>query len=204
MRCIVTLFLACLMYTLSHAQQKHPFLDNTTYTRSLGVTPNLPWCNMYSHYNYETGRSNTKAGFVGLGLSFYYKQNKSKYSLNTGFTGDLPAPIGPISFGKTGTRYAISSAFVETNFHHAIYKGLWGIAGVNYVNYRYYFIDYDNDREFTRHDPTMGLTAGLEYVTKWNIGLAIIYRPALVAFRTKQYWHLLSVDLRMDLPVWRK
>lgn len=201
MRPFLTLVLFSLLPAISLAQT---LLKSTRFTKSAGVTLSLPWVNGYSYHDYETGKDSAKGGFMGLGISFYYKHKKSKLSLNCGVTGDAPAPIGPIDYGKTGTRSTTSSLFVETNFHHPIYKWLHGIAGVNFVNYRYYFIDYDNDLTFTRYDPSMGLTAGLEYVSKGAFSLALFYRPALVGFKTKQYWHLISLDARFDLPIWRK
>jgi hypothetical protein len=204
MQSIFTLILACLLCTASYAQKKKGSFKNAPYTQSAGITFSMPWGNLYSYHDYEKAGPATKGGFVGLGLSWYYRKNKNKYSVNTGFTGDLPAPMGPISFGKTGTRSSISSIFVETNFHHSIYKRVGFITGVNYVTYKYYFIDYDNGIELFKYDPSLGLTAGLEYLSKRSFALAIFYRPALVTFRTKQYWHVLSMDLRFDFPVWKK
>ena len=203
MRPILTLLLLCLFQTFSFAQKARKNISGN-YTSSAGMTLSLPWANVFFYHDYETSKLSSKAGFAGLGLSFYYKTVKNKWSLNMGGIADLPAPIGPMDFGKTGSRSATSALFVETNFHRAIYKRLWGIGGVNFVNYRYYFIDYDNDINYTRHDPTVGLTAGLEYVSKKSFAMAFFYRPALVRFKTKQYWHVLSFDARFDLPVWRK
>jgi hypothetical protein len=204
MKKIAILILFCLPGIVCLAQKKRRTGSNTSYTRSAGMTFSLPWTNAYALHNYETGQPDTKAGFFGIGLSFYYKKDNHKYSLNTGFTGDLPAPMGPIDFGKEGTRYTIKSGFVEMNFHQALWKRLGVIGGVNYVNYQYYFIDYDNEIQFTKHDPTMGLTTGLEYISRKSFALALFYRPSLVSFRTKQYYHLISLDVRFDFAAWKK
>jgi hypothetical protein len=146
-------------YHLS-AQKKKARPKDNTYTRSFGMTLSLPWANMYSYYDHQTGRPTAKAGFVGLGLSYYYKNKKSKYSLNLGFTGDLPVPMGPVMYGKTGTRSSVAAFFAEGNYHHPIYKRLGYVAGVNFLSYGYRFMDHDTTRRIANTIPPWGLQQG--------------------------------------------
>ena len=67
---------------------------------AIGVTASLPWVNNYSYYNYNLKKSSSKSGFVGLGASVFYKTGKNKFSLNFGFTGDLPVPVGAFDMEK--------------------------------------------------------------------------------------------------------
>lgn len=204
MRTILTLILACLLCTVSFAQNRKSSRKSAVYTRSAGITISLPWANLYSYHDYEQAATASKGGFIGLGLSAFYRHKNNKISVNTGSTYDLRAPMGPIDFGKTGIYTSVSSFIVEANFHHTLHKNIGLVAGVNYVRYKFHLVDYDNSTGYDRYDPTLGLTTGLEIIPKKHFALAVFYRPALVGYGTQQYWHVVTLDLRFDIPVWKK
>jgi hypothetical protein len=185
-------------------KRKKSRYKNTDYTRSAGISISLPWINSYSYHDYNRGIRRFRTGFVGLGLSGYNRNKANKLAINIAWTADLPAPVGPVDFGKTGTRSSVSAFIVEGNFHHALHKHFGFITGVNYVTYGYHFVDYDSPINMDRYDRTVGLTTGLEYLSAKHFLLAVFYRPAIVQFQTRQYWSVLSVDVRFDLPVWKK
>ena len=173
--------------------------------RTAGVTLSFPWVNSYRFYNYYTQEAASNTGFVGLGGSAYYKPGKNKFSLNGCFTGDLPVPIGPFDYGKTGTRSNIKAFTWEALYHRSIYKHLYTIVGLNYVRYQFDFTSYvDSLPSFSRFDKTFGVTAGIEYYFTERFSAALFYRPAIVSLDTKQYRHLISLDARIDVNFWRR
>jgi hypothetical protein len=113
-----------------------------TFQRSSGALPpgsigghqlSLPWANSYIFYNHQTKRSDTRSGFVGIGVALFYKKDRHKYSLNIGFTGDLPMPFGPVTFDPHSTRYHTGTLFAETLYHYNMHPK-WRIdGGVNRV-----------------------------------------------------------------------
>src|SRR5688572_21531937 len=104
-----------------------------TYRKALGVTASLPWVNNYSYYNYDLQKRASKSGFVGLGGAVFYQTKANKFSLNYGYTGSLPAPMGPIDFGKDGPRTNIISNFFEGLLHRRISDRISLIGGINLV-----------------------------------------------------------------------
>ena len=56
----------------------------------------------------------------------------------------------------------------------------------------------------TKFDRTVGITIGGEYHLTEKFTGAIFYRPALVSIDRKQYWHLISIDGRIDLRFWKR
>lgn len=174
--------------------------DSMSSQKSFGLTIGLPWVNSYSYYEHDLQASKNKSGFGGLEVSFFHKQNKNKVSFNAGVTVDLPAPIGPIDFAKEGTRTVISALYMEGLYHKNLYRGLNIIGGINFINYRFGFISYvDSLPGYYKNDKTIGITSGLEYSLFKNIALGFFYRPTLFSFDTKQYKHLISLDLRFDI-----
>ena len=179
--------------------------DKQEQRRSIGVTASLPWVNNYSFYDYDQKRSSSKSGFAGLGASVFYKTGENKFSLNFGFTGDLPAPIGAFDYGKQGTRTNILSTFGEVLYHRNVFDKLSIIAGLNYVRYRFNFTSYvDTLPSYSTFDKTSGITVGSEYRFSQTFSLALLYRPTIVSFDLKQYRHLISLDARFDINVWRQ
>lgn len=188
-----------LYYQFSTAQ------DSTLKHYSAGVTISLPWANSFRYYDHELQRSAGKSGFFGLGLAFFYKTEKNKFSLNTGITGDLEAPIGPLDYAHTGTFSNIGTIYAELLYHHRLIKRLNILGGINYAGYRFSFTDYENvDGSYTKFDHTAGITAGAEFLIRKNAAIALLYRPALFSSGTKQYRHLLSLDFRFDINLIRK
>src|SRR5438105_4960176 len=112
-------------------------------TKVVGVTISLPWINSYIYHDYETRKSSSKSGFVGLCASIFYKIDKNKVSMNFGLTGDLPVPMGPFDYAKEGTRTNIRSSFLDVLYHKNLFKRINIIAGVNYVNYKFNFTNYE-------------------------------------------------------------
>jgi hypothetical protein len=173
--------------------------------KAIGVTAALPWVNNYSYHNYELQKSSSKSGFVGLGASAFYKTGKDKFSLNFGFTGDLPAPIGAFDYGKEGTRTNILSNFWEVLYHRNFLHRVNMIAGLNYVKYDFNFTSFvDTLPSYSKFDKTLGLTVGSEYRFSRNSSIALFYRPAIISFDLKQYRHLISLDARFDINLWKR
>lgn len=198
MKPFYTLILLSLFQSTAYGQIQTP-------VRAVGVTIALPWVSAYEFHDYEVNRPSSKAGFFGIGIGVYYKHNKNKFSLNGGMTADLPAPMGPIDFGKEGTRVAIGAQYAELLLHRNIYRRFGGIAGINFTNYRFRLFSYeDNIPSFKKNDPTLGLTVGIEYAISRKFFAALFYRPALVSFETKKYWHLITLDARFDINCWTK
>lgn len=172
--------------------------------KAIGVTASLPWVNSYSYKDYQLQNTSSRSGFAGLGASVYYKSGKNKFSLNYGFTGSLPAPIGAVDYGKEGTRTNIVSNFLEGIIHKNVAEKLNIIAGANYVKYRFDFISYvDTMPSYSISDKTLGLTIGAEYRFNRIFAIAIFYRPTIVSLDNKKYRHLISLDARFDINLWK-
>jgi hypothetical protein len=179
--------------------------DRQKQTKAIGVTASLPWVNNYSYYDYDLNHSSSKSGFVGLGASAFYKTGKSKFSLNFGFTGDLPAPIGAFDYGKEGTRTNILSNFWEGLYQRNLFERANIIAGINYVKYRFNFTSYvDTLPSYSIFDKTIGLTIGSEYRFSKTFSVALFYRPTIIPLDEEHYRHLLSLDARFDINLWRR
>lgn len=173
--------------------------------QSAGLTLSFPWVNSYRYYDYYFLQPHSVSGFVGLGGSAFYRHNKNKFSVNAGFTADLPVPMGPFDYGKEGVRTNILSNFWEGLYHRSLHKRVNVIAGVNYVSYRFTFTSYvDTLPSYKIVDNTIGVTLGGEYRFTENVSLALIYRPAIISLDTKQYRHVISLDGRFDINFWRQ
>jgi len=184
-------------FAISQNKQKQP--------GAIGVTASLPWVNNYSYYNYNLKKSSSKSGFVGLGASVFYKTGKNKFSLNFGFTGDLPVPVGAFDYGKEGTRASILTNFWEGLYHRRLFHRVNILAGLNYIKYRFNFTSYvDSLPSYSKFDKTIGLTIGSEYRFSRNSSIALFYRPTIISLDQKQYRHLISLDARFDINVWRR
>jgi len=172
---------------------------------AIGITASLPWVNNYSYYDYDQKNSSSRSGFVGLGASVFYKTSKNKFSLNFGFTGDLPAPMGTFDYRKEGTRTNILSNFWEGLYHRRLLDKLKVITGFNYVKYRFNFSSYVNTLpSYSTSDRTLGITAGSEYQFSKTFSVALLYRPTIISLDLKQYRHVISLDARFDIDVWRR
>jgi len=180
--------------------------DTSLCCQSTGITLSLPWVNNYSYHNYESKRSATKSGFVGLGASAFYKTGKHKFSLNFAITGDLPVPIGAFDYGKEGSRSNIHGELWELIYHRSIFNKVNLIGGINIVKYRYSFTSYVNQPVlfYSIDDKTTGLTLGAEYLYARNSMIAVFYRPAILSAGKKEYRHLISADARFDIHFWRR
>jgi hypothetical protein len=179
--------------------------NNQKPTESFGITASLPWVNNYCYYDHELKRSSSKSGFSGLGAGAFYKKEKNIIALNTGLTADLPAPIGAFDYAKEGTRTNILSIFAEGLYYKKLFGKLNIIAGINYVSYRFNFTSYiDTLPSYSVFDRTVGITTGTEYYFSKTFSVALFYRPAIVSLDLKQYRHLVSLDARFNITVWRK
>lgn len=150
---------------------------------NIGVIVSLPWLNNYFFYSYELNQSITVTGFTGVGISGFSKTDKRKFTLNSGFTDDLPVPIGPFDYAKEGTRTNISSTFFEGVYHRSISPRVNLIYRVNYIRYRFDFICYiDSLPSFSVADKSLELTTGAEYRFEKNTSFALFYQPAVFSF----------------------
>ncbi|MEP7318284.1 MAG: hypothetical protein ABI921_06075 [Panacibacter sp.] len=183
-----------------------PFLsvsqNTTTLPKAIGITASLPWVNSYSYYDYDSKKSSAKSGFIGLGASAFYKTGKNKLSLNFGFTGDLPVPIGPFDQANEGTRTNIFSTFWEGLYHRNLFYKVNLITGLNYVNYHFNFTSFvDSLPSFSKFDKSIGFTIGSEFRFSKNSAVALFYRPTIISLNKKQYRHLISLDLGFSAPI---
>ena len=186
-----------------------PFLGISQHTpkqpKAIGLTISLPWVNNYSYYNHHSQNTTSKSGFVGFGASAYFETGEKKFSVNLGFTGDLPAPIGAFDYAKEGTRSNILSTFVEGIYHKKLVGKLNIIAGVNHIRYRYKFTSYVNTLpSYSIFDNTLGFTIGSEYRFSRKSSIALLYRPAIISLNQKSYRHLISLDTRFDIKFWKR
>ena len=176
-----------------------------TYRKAIGLTASLPWINNYSYYSYDLQKRASKSGFMGLGGAVFYQTKENKFSLNYGFTGSLPAPMGPIDFGKDAPRTNIISNFFEGLFHRRLSDRISLIGGLNLVKYRFDFIsNADSIPNYSMYDDTFGLTIGGQYHFTEVFSLALFYRPAFINENMKIYRHLVSLDARFDINLWKR
>jgi len=189
----IWLISGCLFASMAFGQEtkKEPL--------GFGITVSFPWVNQYYFYDYQTAKDASKAGFVGLGAALFLGNEKRKFSINAGLTGDLPVPIGPMDFAKEGDRASISTNFIEGLYHHNLGGRFNIIGGANFTYYNYNYINYDTDTSYQQHDHTLGLTLGTEYRFTRVFSLAFFYRPALIMLNQPQYRHLFSLDARFDI-----
>lgn len=172
--------------------------------QSIGLTVSFPWVNNYVYRNYELQRSASKSGFAGFGASVYFLGNKHKYSLHGSFNGSSPVPVGPIDFGKEGTRTTIMASVLEGIWHKKVFGNVNLVSGINYMKYRFEFISYvDTLPSYTVRDRSIGLTVGGEYRIHHRVAVGIFYRPSVIAFDEKQYRHLITLDARFDLRLFK-
>jgi hypothetical protein len=173
--------------------------------RSAGITLSFPWVNSYVYYDYHARQKSAVTGFFGIGGSVFYKEGNHKLSLNAGYTSSLPVPIGPFDRDKEAAYSEMLSGFLEVIYHRNVYKKINFIAGINYVRYEFLYHDYRNPPDnLARFDRTVGITLGGEYQFTEKFSGAIFYRPAIVSIDRKQFWHLISLDGRIDLKFWRR
>jgi hypothetical protein len=171
---------------------------------AIGLSALLPWVNNYSYFDYETNSPAHKSGFIGIGVSAFYKSGINKFSLNFGLTGSLPVPIGPYDYASDSKRSDILSIFMEGLYHRMI-KGRFNfISGLNFIEYRYDYINgLDTSVYYSKYDKTMGLTIGSEYRFSRNSSVAILYRPTILNLGQSGYRHLISLELRFDFNFWK-
>jgi opacity protein-like surface antigen len=174
-------------------------------SKIFGITVSLPYINSYKYYDYDLTAGATKSGFGGIGLAFFYKNGKNKISLNYGLTVDLLAPIGPIDFGHEGTRIQVGARFIDLIYHRYLFNKVYVIGGLNMVRHKYNFISYvDTIPGYNTHDDSFGLLTGVEYAFRKNFSVAALYRPVLRSQDIKRYKHLLSLDFRFAINIWKK
>lgn len=170
-----------------------------------GITISLPYINSYRYHDYEKGVEANKSGFGGIGMGVYYHYRRNKFTLNSGVTADLPAPIGPIDFGHEGTRHSVSSLFIDLLYHRPLYKKLYAVTGISNSWYNYRLLSYeDTIPSFKKRENAIGLTVGAEYKFRRSFSIAAFYRPSFKVSGNNQYRHLLTLDFRFDITVWEK
>ena len=171
--------------------------------RSAGFTLSFPWVNSYIFYNYHDHKSEGVTGVFGFGAALFYREGMHKFSLNCGITSSLPVPIGP--FDREVSYDETLSTFWEVIYHRGISNKINLVGGVNYLRYEYIYSDYQvPTANLAKYDRTVGVTLGVEYQFTKKFTGAILYRPAIVSIDRKQYWHLISLDGRIDLTFWRR
>lgn len=178
--------------------------DNRSKKRTTGFTISLPWATNYQFYHQERNKDSSLSGFVGIGLAFFTKAGENKLSFNTGLTADLPVPMGPVDIRHDGDFAQIGALFFEPLFHRTIVNKINVIGGINYTAYLYRFTHFATATQYKKTDHTIGLTVGAEYIFKRSFAVAAFYRPALFSLDHKSYKHLLGLDLRFDINIWKK
>lgn len=201
MRVLLVLFFLS-VFILPSRGQNQTEMNN----EKAGITFLFPWLNYYHYVDYQKREEAKKFGFFGIGLGLYYKTGSTKISFNVSTTDDLASPIAQINYTKTGPQTNIGSSFGELLYHRPIYQSIHFIGGFNLSSYNFHFSSgNDSIRSYVKTDNTLGMTIGLEYRFDNNYSVAAIYRPALASFETdNHYRHLITVELRIDIDVWKK
>lgn len=172
---------------------------------AFGVTLSFPWINNFAYYNYNLGKAASKSGFSGLGASAFYKDSKQKINFSLGLFGAIPVPFGPYDADRNNYTQ-VHAAFMEGTYHKRIHPRINLIAGLHYLEHSYNYWKTDSTTYDYFVDFTGGLTAGAEYLFgRKNFSLALFYRPGLITFTgAKKYRHVISLDARIDINVFRK
>jgi hypothetical protein len=193
------LLLALLMLSLNVMSQRR------SYKSAIGATLSFPWINNFAYYDYNLAKPYSKSGFVGLGASAFYKDNKQKVSLSLGLLGTLPVPMGPYDVERNNYTQ-VFSVFLEGTYHKRVFPRINLIGGMHYMEHEYSYWKTDSTASDNFTDFTGGLTAGAEYLFgRKNFSLALFYRPGLITFTgTRKYRHVISLDARFDINVFRK
>ena len=172
----------------------------------VGITFSFPWVNNYHYVDYQKNKEVKKFGFFGIGLGLYYIKDKSKITFNASTTGDLASPIAQINYATSGPQTGIGTSFTELIYQRSIYQTIHFVAGLNLTSYNFHYTSgNDSVKSYIKKDVTLGLTIGVEYRFDKNFSVATIYRPAFASFETdSHYRHLITLELRIDLDVWKK
>lgn len=180
---------------------KSSSVAQTKYNQA-GFALSAPWVNNYRFYDYRKQAEADKSGFIGLGAGVFYKNENNKVILGSSLSYDFLLPFGEPEYAPGGVREHISAIALDATYHRRIIYKMNLFVGGNYTNYWYRLnSDADSIHAYNRYDKTFGLTVGAEYQIMNQVVAAITYRPAIVSIDRKQYWHVLSMSLRFELPV---
>lgn len=193
------LLLILLMLSLSAISQRR--LPKS----AIGATLSFPWINNFAYYDYHLAKPAFKSGFTGISASAFYKDNRQKVSLSLGILGTIPVPFGPYDVVRNNYTQ-VFAAFLEGTYHKRIHPRINLIVGMHYMEHEYSYWKTDSTEYDFFTDFSGGLTAGAEYLFgRKNFSLALFYRPGLITFTgTRKYRHVISLDARIDINVFRK
>lgn len=172
---------------------------------AIGATLSFPWLNNFAYYDYHLAKSTFKSGFSGISAAAFYKDNTQKINFSLGMFGSIPVPFGPYDVVRNDYTQ-VFSVFLEGTYHKRIFPRINLIGGMHYMEHEYSYSKTDSTASDSYTDFTGGLTAGAEYLFgRKNFSLALFYRPGLITFTgTRKYRHVISLDARIDINIFRK
>ncbi len=133
---------------------------------------------------------------IGIGLDYYYKNNRS-ISLTTTGTMDfmvfVPAPVH-----YEGVHKHIGSWDVMLTHNHR-YKGFTYGYGLAFARNSWHYNDEDKDIHYSRNASSLGIGLRSHYYFSSKFTVGLIYRPTFVVLNPEnnkifKYEHLLSID----------
>ena len=113
---------------------------------------------------------------------------------------DFMLPFGEPEYACGSIREHISAIAFDATYHRRFFNKVYVFAGGNYTSFWFRLkSDADSVSSHNKFDKTLGLTTGAEYQVLHKFAATVTYRPAIVLFDTKQYWHTLFASLRFEL-----
>ena len=193
MRPFLFLFLAIFSQTLTKAQ----IVSNQS---SAGITVVLPLINNGISYDYSARKTSGQNGYLGGGVSIFYKKDRNEFSLgyeHPGLKMELFPPKGGYSH--------FSADLFEISVQHLINNNIILLSGVNYTKYHFYsWSDLPPFPKVQENDRTIGLTVGAGVALSKAASILVSYRPALFSFDKKSYHQVLSLALQVHINFWKK
>lgn len=190
-------FLVLLLAVFSHAVTKSQIVRRNS---SAGIALVLPLINNGISYDYSVRKTSDQSGYLGGGISLFYRKNKNEFSLgyeHPGLKMELVPPKGGYSH--------FSADLFELTVQHLFSKNVFILGGINYTKYHFYSSpDIPPFPKIQENDRTIGLTTGAGIEISKITTLLVAYRPALFSFDKKSYHQVLSLALRFHINFWKK
>ena len=153
----------------------------------------MPLINKGISYDYSDRKTSGQNGYLGGGVSLFYRKDRNEFSLGYGHPGlkmELVPPKGGYSH--------FSADLFEISVQDLINKSNISLGGINYTKYHFYsWSDLPPFPKVQENDRTIGLKVGAGVALSKASSILVSYIPALFSLDKKfiTRFFLLPCDL---------
>lgn len=185
----------CAAFALSFVNIINAQSQTNNSKTGLSISLPLVYNTQYFDYSHYRNRKVNRTRVLGIGASIYRSLGNDAVSFGASYQFNIDPELAQAK-GHQSSRQHVENLAFDFLYNKRIHRNIMLLGGIGLSRYRYILrdivlkpSDLGKDSTYSKNDFVLGPNLGIQFMLSSGLSASLIYRPGLVSFDSKHYFH---------------